>query len=245
MHYLLLITSLITVGFTTLVSVPSFWLLIGGMTQADISDMYPTVITPIGFTFSIWSVIYLSWIVVWVMLARKKIHEKSLPVELMSLAIGLTGFWLIPWGYGYIGISLVIMLLLLSVLIYTFSLVRWENHGYFRSMVEITLGWIMVATVVNITVYMQYLGLPYGQPGDLYYAIVVLWVLLLIVSELQCRYKTYIISAVFLWTMSGEWFAHTLFEQRVAVTIYAVTLCIYIWSSFHGKSTSLKAMKFW
>lgn len=103
----------------------------------------------------------------------------------------------------------------------------------------------MVATAVNITVYIQYLGLPYGEPGDLYYAIVVLGTLLLIVSEIQCRYKTYIISGVFLWAMSGEWFAHTLFEQRVAVTIYSITLCIYIWNSIHRKSTSLKTMKFW
>jgi translocator protein len=63
MRYLLLITSLLVIGFTALVSVPDSPFLIGGYTQAEISDMYPTALTPAGFTFSIWSIIYLSWLI--------------------------------------------------------------------------------------------------------------------------------------------------------------------------------------
>jgi translocator protein len=62
MRYLLLITALITIGLTTLMSVPGSPYLIGGMTQADISAMFSTAVTPAGFTFAIWSLIYLSWI---------------------------------------------------------------------------------------------------------------------------------------------------------------------------------------
>ena len=32
--------------------------LLGGVTSADVSDMYPTLITPAGFTFAIWGIIY-------------------------------------------------------------------------------------------------------------------------------------------------------------------------------------------
>jgi len=32
--------------------------LIGGVNTAAISDLYPTLITPAGFTFAIWGVIY-------------------------------------------------------------------------------------------------------------------------------------------------------------------------------------------
>lgn len=63
MHFLLLLISLLTIAFTSLVSIPGSPYLIGGMTQADISNMYPTAITPAGITFAIWSVIYLSWII--------------------------------------------------------------------------------------------------------------------------------------------------------------------------------------
>jgi hypothetical protein len=62
-RYLLLITALITIGLTSLVSIPGSPYLIGGMTQADISAMFATAITPAGVTFSIWSVIYLGWLI--------------------------------------------------------------------------------------------------------------------------------------------------------------------------------------
>ena len=62
--YPLLISALITIGLTTLVSMPGSPYLIGGMTQADISAMFATSVTPAGFTFAIWSLIYLSWIII-------------------------------------------------------------------------------------------------------------------------------------------------------------------------------------
>ena len=62
LRFLPLITAILVIGFTTLVSIPGSPYLIGGMTQADISNMFPTAITPAGITFAIWSVIYLSWI---------------------------------------------------------------------------------------------------------------------------------------------------------------------------------------
>jgi translocator protein len=62
-RYLLLITALITIGLTSLVSIPGSPYLIGGMTQADISAMFATSVTPAGFTFAIWSLIYFSWVI--------------------------------------------------------------------------------------------------------------------------------------------------------------------------------------
>lgn len=260
--YILLIVSLLTIGFTTLVSIPDSPYLIWGYTQADISSKFATSVTPAGFTFAIWSLIYLSWIVAGLVVAwapATRLTKRYLPklaaaiadprirtrdALLFSLAIGLTGVWLIPWGYLWIGTSLVVMLAIVSLLAYVFS--RTRSSGVIvRSSIELTLGWIIMATALNITIWFRYMGWDIWGPTDLYYAIGALGIILLIVCELQCRYKTYIISGVFLWTMSGEWFAHTLFEQRVAVTIYSITLCIYIWNSMHGKSTSLKSMKFW
>jgi len=40
--------------------------LIGGRTTAEVSDMYPTLITPAGYVFAIWGIIYLllgAWLV--------------------------------------------------------------------------------------------------------------------------------------------------------------------------------------
>jgi hypothetical protein len=89
--------------------------------------------------------------------------------------------------------SLVIMIVILALLVYVFSRMR-DTHTILRSSIEITFGWIIMATALNVTVWIRYMGWSIGSPKDFYYAIVALGVILLIVSELQCRYRTYILS---------------------------------------------------
>lgn len=144
MRYLLLTVTVIVIAFTTWVSAPMFGYPLAGMSQADISNMYPTAITPAGFTFAIWSLIYLSWIVVGLVIARapltsltrwmfpklakyiESIEVSSSVILPYSLAIGLTAVWLMPWAYNMIGVSLIIMLTILGVLKYTFHTSRKE-----------------------------------------------------------------------------------------------------------------------
>ncbi len=227
-RYLLLITALITIGLTSLVSIPGSPYLIGGMTQADISAMFATSVTPAGVTFAIWSLIYLSWVTAWVYVAffqkwKSKIDTKSL--VLFSLAIALTAVWLLPWGNLYITVALIVMLAILGLLAYVFTRTRMA-HIIVRSSIELTLAWIIMATALNITVWMRYMGWSIGGPADLYYAIGALGVVLILVAYLQCRYRTYIVSAVFLWTLLGVYMAHPMMEQQVMVGIYALVTVV-------------------
>lgn len=157
MKYLFFIVVLVTIVFTTLVSIPGSPYLIGGMTQADISNLYPTAITPAGITFSIWSIIYLMWIITSVMIILKKIEITKKQSIFYSLSVLLTAFWLVPWGYQMMGTALILMLIILGSLKYTFHLTR-KSHPVLRSSVELTLGWINIATVANITVWLISLG---------------------------------------------------------------------------------------
>lgn len=228
-NYLLLIVALITIAFTSLVSVPGSSYLINGTTQADISNMFPSLVTPAGVTFAIWSLIYLSWIIAGVYLAffdknhTWKKYRKS--IIIFALAIGLTGVWLIPWGNLYIGLALIVMLIILWLLKYAFHHTRWSNI-VLRSTVELTLGWINIATVANITIYLISIGFTGGPIPELYWAIWVLGLALLLTAYYQCRYRAYIISLVFIWTMLWEWIAHPAIEQRVAVALFATVAVI-------------------
>jgi hypothetical protein len=103
------------------------------------------------------------------------------------------------------------MLAILTLLAYVFTLTR-TSPLIVRSSIEITLGWIIMATALNVTVWIRYMGWSIGAPGDIYYAIGALGVILLIVSELQCRYRTYIISGVFFWTLLGVYMAYPIVE---------------------------------
>lgn len=243
MKYIPLFVAIFTIGFTSIVSIPDSPYLIGGMTQADISNMFPSAITPAGITFAIWSIIYLSWILAGLVLSgfpvtslTKRYFPRIIPylsdketsIKAMiafSVSISLTGVWLIPWGYLYIGIALIIMLMILGFLKYTFHLTR-ESSWIVRSSVELTLGWINIATVANITIWLISIWFTGWGISEIYWAIWVLGLALLLTAYYQCRYKTYIISLVFLWTMIGEWIAHPILEQRAAVVIYSLVIII-------------------
>lgn len=147
--YIPLISAVVTIVFTAFVSTPGSPLLINGMTQADISNMYPNAITPAGITFSIWTLIYISWIVAGIFIAglhyrfmKKsfilKIHEAFTKMHLdkkfvisYSSVMFLTGIWLIPWGYNMIGLALIVMFLILATLVYTFIISR-DMHPMVR-----------------------------------------------------------------------------------------------------------------
>jgi hypothetical protein len=59
-HILLKATNIIAFVLTVIVnSLAGSTTLIGGKTTADISNLYPTLITPAGYVFAIWGVIYL------------------------------------------------------------------------------------------------------------------------------------------------------------------------------------------
>lgn len=239
MQYIFLSVTLIVVAFTTWVSAPIFGYPLNGMSQADISNMYRTAITPAGFTFAIWSAIYLSWIVVGLVIARapltsltrwmfprlakyiESIEVRSSVIFPYSLAIGLTAVWLVPWAYNMIGISLVIMLILLGVLKYTFHVSRKESP-LIRGSVELFIGWINIAMVANITIWLVSLGFSGGGIAEIYWAIGVLGLALLLTLYYQYRYRAYMISLVFLWAMFGVLAAHDTPLQRIVVMVYMV-----------------------
>ena len=123
------------------------------------------------------------------------------------------------------------MLAILGLLAYVFARTR-TAHIIVMSSIELTLAWIIMATALNITVWMRYMGWSIGGPVDLYYAIGALGVLLLLVAYLQCRYRTYIVSAVFLWTLLGVYMAHPMMEQQVMVGIYALVTAVNVIYSY-------------
>jgi hypothetical protein len=88
--------------------------------------------------------------------------------------------------------------------------------------VELTLWWINIATVANITIWLLSIGFTGGSIPEIYWAIGVLGLALILTLYYQFRYHAYIIPLVFIWAMIGEWIAHPILEQRIAVITYII-----------------------
>jgi len=135
-------------------------MLIGGKTTAQVSDANPTLITPAGYVFSIWGVIYvlLGVFVVFQALPSEKGRDFREKVGwLFILSSILNVFWLFLWQFEYLVLSVIVMFLLLATLILIYlrleigrSKVQLREKIAFHLPFSVYLGWITIAFIANV-----------------------------------------------------------------------------------------------
>lgn len=131
----------------------------------EICNQYDTLITPAGYAFSIWGLIYLlllSFIVFqWVSFFKNQ-NQKSLTPS--SIWFGLSnifnGLWIIVWTSEMIFISVLVifaLLICLLILVVKLRLETWDAPLDIIMFVWwpicIYTGWIITASVVNLSVW--------------------------------------------------------------------------------------------
>ncbi len=161
---------------TIIVNVLAIVLPLNNITTAELSDRYPNLFVPAGYTFSIWSVIYIFLIafIVYhvVVLVKEKSHTQTV-IEKIGILFFITCCanvgWLFAWHYELIPLSIAVMLSLLFTLIVLYMRLdvgRAEASGgeYYcvHVAVSVYLGWISIATIANITVLFVSLGWKMG-----------------------------------------------------------------------------------
>ncbi len=135
---------------------------INGKTTGDVSAMYENYFTPAGFTFTIWGLIYTTLLlfVIFQLMNRTSNHGTSLDASLgYWLVINFVANmgWIFAWHYGHFFWTLVLMVVILSTLV--MANVRTEGFSsVVRFPLQVYLGWICVATIANVAVYLTYRG---------------------------------------------------------------------------------------
>ena len=133
--------------------------LIGGQNTASISDSNPTLVTPAGYVFSIWGVIYvlLGIFVIYQALPSQKgeYQEKIGFFFILSSLFNIV--WLFLWQYEFLVFSVILMFMLLSSLIAIYlrlgigkSKVSLRERIAVHLPFSIYLGWITIASIANV-----------------------------------------------------------------------------------------------
>ncbi|MDD2680844.1 MAG: tryptophan-rich sensory protein [Patescibacteria group bacterium] len=140
---------------------------INNRSTGAISDAYPNLFAPAGLTFSIWGLIYL-------LLAGYVLYQFGLfqsdrgrgRVELFRkinfyfIISSIANIaWIFSWHYDFMGISVLIMGLILFSLIKIADILNKEKFSskenfFLRIPFNVYFGWITVATIANITVFL-------------------------------------------------------------------------------------------
>ena len=155
------------IGFigVTVVNALANILPINNKTTGELSDQYPNLFTPAGFTFSIWGVIYVLlgiFVIYHFIVALRKDTPKSSAVQrigaLLFISCMVNIGWIFAWHYEVLPLSLGLMLLLLGCLIAIYLRLnigksdatkteKYSAHAPF----SVYLGWITIATIANVT----------------------------------------------------------------------------------------------
>lgn len=117
-------------------------------------------LAPAGPAFSIWSVIYLGLIAyaIWQALPRQRANPRQRALGwLIALTMTLNGLWLVAARFGTLFLTVVVIVLLLAALGWTFRVAvatREPRGGVVDSVLVdgvtgLHLGWVTLATVAN------------------------------------------------------------------------------------------------
>ena len=185
--------------------------IIGKMNVGEISEMYPTVITPAGYAFSIWGLIYLLLVLfigyMWYSWIKKIDNNLINRIGSYFLLSNLANtFWIFAWVNGYIGFSFLFILLLLFSLFKLVHRLNLEKCNsslsyifFIRLPITIYFGWVILAAVLNFNVYLVSSG------DDIAFLNTPLWGIILIIVSTSIY--VYLVFRKNLWESSlvGIW----------------------------------------
>lgn len=137
---------------------------IGGVTPSYISEKYQTVVTPAGYAFSIWGLIYLGMIAFSIYQAFPSNAERFSKIRtfyIISCVANIT--WIYVWHYERLTTSLLAMLtLLISLAIINIKLMDTEDFKenlLVKLPFSIYFGWVTVATILNVSILLASYGI--------------------------------------------------------------------------------------
>lgn len=237
-----LIKYLVVLFFIAMVAINSLAniLPLNGNNTGQISDSYPNLFAPAGFTFLIWSVIYLLLVgycfyqfkVMDSRTVSSKVIDRIGIVFIISCLANMS--WIFAWHYRIIPLSMVLTLTMLVSIIYINKIISKEKLSAAEKILlklpfSVYFGWLTVATIANATV----LLVSWNWNGFGIAASV--WMTIILIVGIIIGAATTIINTdvayglVFVWAYSGILYKHVSkagFGFEYPVVVYTVIACI-------------------
>ncbi|NQZ76872.1 MAG: tryptophan-rich sensory protein [Ekhidna sp.] len=185
---------------------------IGGRTTGEISDAYPTLFTPAGFTFSIWGVIYFFLIMYVIYQASSKSTDPRLFARInRHFVVNCIAnvLWIFAWHYELITLALVLMAVILGSLIAIYRHVKTgkiqgiKDRFFIKTPFSLYLGWITVATLANISVEQAVIGMDNWMMTKTVWVFVELALAGAVGAVMIIRYRDPIFGGVVAWAAYG------------------------------------------
>lgn len=196
-----------TVLMITLNSVPSA--VFGGQNNGTVSRKYQTLITPAGYAFAIWGLIFigvLAYAIYQVMPAQRSNPRFTAAAPWVIANMIFNGFWTVIFGQEWLAFATVVIiadLLTLYKIVDALGINRVRvspmETWLARVPFSIYFGWLTVATTVCIALFLKASGFTGFGLSEPTWAVVILVVALGIGTIVFNRYRNVAYILVFSW----------------------------------------------
>jgi translocator protein len=242
--------NILALGAVILVNYLANALPLNGNTTGALSAKFNVLITPAGYVFSIWGLIY-TLLSIWVI-------YQAMPKQINQTVFKKIGFWFVVncilnclwifvWHYEKLLLSLIVMIGLLLSLIIIYSKIQSDEKRprYVLFPFSIYLGWVSAATIINTSVVLKYSGWNgFGLSSETW------TITMLIVGSVLALFFTFknddfIYPLVFVWAFFGIGIRHMGDIDIIANTSFslAVLLLLFIIWRASKRTNILKPMR--
>lgn len=220
---------------------------INNRSTGDISNDYPNLFTPAGPAFSIWGLIYLllgGYVIYQFVKKDQKTENLLQKINPLFIRTSLANIsWIFAWHYDYIGLSVLIMATLLILLIMIADIIRTEQFSSLEKLFiwapfSIYFGWITVASIANITVFLVSIGWKGFGIADFVWTSIVLLVGAMIGILRIHKDNNIAYGIVLIWAYSWILFKHMStggFNRQYPSIIATTIVCLVLFLFFVGR----------
>lgn len=181
---------------------------INGQTTGEVSNRLTVLITPPGYVFSIWGIIYFGlaiWIAgFWVRYVKEQQKPSNTIALFFILSAAFNITWLLLWHYEIFIWSIVAMIGYLASLIGLYLQYTNEERKLTERMpIAINFGWVSVATIVNISYVLTYYNWNgWGLSNELW-TVIMLTVATALALHIRFHHSDIPYALVFVWAFIG------------------------------------------
>lgn len=183
-----------------------------GMSQAEVSAKYTTLVTPAGFAFSIWGVIYSLMLLTLIYFFIKSNDEKvSKLVQMISPLFIISSLlnmgWIITFSYEMVGISTILIIgMAISLLLIVKSIYKYRAElPSSLAGISFTLygSWVFIASILNSAIFLVKQNWDGFGISDSIWTIVILFVAIGFVLFYLSLYKNAVFPISLAWAFFG------------------------------------------
>jgi hypothetical protein len=219
---------------------------LSGKSIGEVSEQFSTLLTPAGYAFSIWSLIYLLLIIFvgyqWVGYFKKQGKDSLQKAgPWFSLANIANGLWVLAWCYEMPGLSVLIMFFLLFsllCLVVRLKLETWDAPLRIIVFVWwpicIYTGWIVVAAVTNVAAYLKSLQWQGGFLSAEMWAVIMLAFATALYLFLTYARNMREATLVGVWGFVAIGYKQLESQENVAAIALIAAGILFIYAAYHG-----------